>query len=90
MFERVDRTGAMDGIVVRHLFVVSRDHPWLYAHLVERFERDPNVDVIFDRRIADRRMESAAVAAERRLRDRRQPVSAEDDLSTRSHFVVEL
>lgn len=75
---------------MRHLFIVSRDHPWLYAHLVERFERDTHVMVMLDRRVADRRVEAALVRQERRLSDRRRPLSPEDDLRARSHFIVEL
>jgi hypothetical protein len=75
---------------VRHLFIVSRDHPWLYTHLTERFERDPNVTVILDRRIADRRAVTSSVAADRRRRERRRPVAPDDDLRRRSHYIVEL
>lgn len=79
-------------MVVRHHFIVSREHPWLYAYLLERFEGDPNVTVILDRRLADRRIVSSTVPIprERRITDRRRPVPPEDDLHVRSHYIVEL
>jgi hypothetical protein len=62
----------------------------LYAHLVERFEHDPNVNVILDRRVMERRVAASAVPGDRRRSDRRRAVSSEDDLRTRSHYIVEL
>ena len=77
---------------VRYKFVVSRDHPWLYQHLVERFEDDPDVDVVLDRRVAERRTERAREHSrrERRQSERRRAVPADDDLRVRSHYIVEL
>lgn len=75
---------------MRHLFVVSRDHPWLYAHLRERFLDDPNVDVILDRRVAERRTTAQAAPYERRKTDRRRPIAEDENLSVRSHYIVEL
>lgn len=75
----------------RHLFIVSRDHGSLYAYLLERFNDDANVEVILDRRIADRRMTPSArdKETERRRADRRRAVPPEEDLRVRSHYVVE-
>jgi hypothetical protein len=77
---------------VRHLFIVSRDHPWLYSHLLERFQDDPNVDVILDRRRAERRATGAAPPTEhdRRKTERRRRVEPDEDLRIRSHYIVEL
>lgn len=77
---------------MRYLFVVSRAHPWLYRHLVERFEDDPNVDVMLDRRIAERRRESTRPknATDRRRGERRRRVGPEEDLQIHSHYIVEL
>jgi hypothetical protein len=76
--------------VLRHLFVVSREHVWLYTHLRERFEDDPNVGVILDRRVGERRSASMATRHERRERERRRPPSPEEDLTVHSHYIVEL
>ena len=79
-------------ISMRHVFIVSRDHPWLYRHLVERFQDDPDVHVILDRRLAERRTTPPAAPAphERRRTQRRRAVPPEDDLRTRSHYIVEV
>ncbi len=49
--------------------------PELYERLVDYYEGDPNMEVIIDRRAAERRSGgAAAVAAHRReVRDRRRP-----------------
>jgi hypothetical protein len=77
---------------VRYLFVVSRSHPWLYRHLVERFDDDPNVDVMLDRRMGERRRESTRPKStvDRRIGERRRPVGPEEDLQIHSHYIVEL
>ena len=78
--------------MVRHLFVVSRDHPWLYRHLLERFEDDRNVEVILDRRVGERRAVSLTLGRHRNRRKthRRRAIPPEDDLRVRSHYIVEL
>ena len=78
--------------MVRHLFIVSRDHPWLFAHLQERFVDDPNVEVILDRRVVDRRAARSTLERDHdlRKRDRRREIPAADDLRVRSHYIVEL
>lgn len=75
---------------MRHLFIVSRDHPWLYAHLRERFQDDPSVAVILDRRVAERRTAAVATPRERRKSDRRRALSQDEDLRIHSHYIVEL
>lgn len=85
-----ERTASENCITVRYVYVVSRGHPWLYRHLVERFHDDPDVMVILDRRMAERRKEPARHTPERRRAERRRPVSPDDDLRVRSHYIVEL
>ena len=76
---------------MRYIYVVSREHPWLYRHLLERFQDDPDVDVILDRRIAERRRPSSqSPSQERRKKERRRPVLPEDDLRVHSHYIVQL
>ena len=75
---------------MRHLFIVSREQTWLYAHLRERFEHDPKVEVILNRRVAERRAARIETAYERRRQERRRPVSDHEDLRIRSHYIVEL
>ena len=79
-------------VIVRYMFIVSRSHAWLYRHLVERFEGDPDVSVVLDRRVKERRVAPGTVTVpqERRRGERRRPFSAEHDLTVRSHYIVEL
>jgi hypothetical protein len=56
----------------RYLFVVSRDQPELWAHLAREFSGEEGVEVVLDRRQAERRAMAGGVAAEERRRsDRR-------------------
>jgi hypothetical protein len=77
---------------VRYVFIVSRAHTWLYQHLVERFQDDPNVQVILDRRIAERRSQSPKpeYALERRRSERRRVLDPEENLQVHSHYIVEI
>jgi hypothetical protein len=77
---------------VRYIYVVSRDHPWLYRHLLERFQDDPDVDVVLDRRVAVRRSPQSVSpsSGERRQKERRRAISPDDDLRVHSHYIVEL
>jgi hypothetical protein len=79
--------------MARYLFVVSRQHVGLYEYLLERFATDQNVTVTLDRRVAERRRAPGGRNDDRRLGDRREPVSPEDDLAprgARSHRIVTL
>ena len=64
----------------RYLFVVSRQHQYLYELLVERFRDDRNVEVIVDRRTA------ASEAPEAYGTDRRRRPG--NELGTRSHLII--
>jgi hypothetical protein len=79
-------------VTVRYIYIVSRAHPWLYRHLVERFQDDPDVSVILDRRMTERRRRptNGGFPGERRNAERRRPVSTEEDLRLHSHYIVEL
>jgi hypothetical protein len=72
----------------RTLFVVSRHHPDLFAYLRERFATDTNVEVILDRRMAQRRQREVRPEAERRRADRRSRPEVEMELKTRSHAII--
>ena len=62
------------------------------ADVLERFRDDPDVDVVLDRRIGERRagISSIATPDDRRKTDRRRAIPPEDDLRVRSHYIVEL
>lgn len=55
----------------RHLFIVARQRPDVYAVLSREFAREREVEVILDRRIGDRRQGEASVPADRRQAERR-------------------
>ena len=79
-------------ITVRYLYIVSREHQWLYRHLLERFQDDPDVDVILDRRVAERRIDAPMLTleSERRRAHRRRAIGPEEDLRIHSHYIIEL
>ena len=63
------------------LIIVSREEAWLCHVLRDQFADDERVEVVLDRRFADRRRGNASPTFERRHRDRRQV-----DLSTALRF----
>ena len=65
----------------RYLFVVSRQHPYLYELLVERFQDDKNVEVVLDRRSATRKPAEQYGTEDRRSRP-------QNELNVRSHLIV--
>jgi hypothetical protein len=63
----------------RLVFIVSRERMDLYDKLRQALIREPDVDLILDRRDAERRVAESAIERERRGRQRRerQAVDAE-------------
>jgi class 3 adenylate cyclase len=75
----------------RRLYIVSSDHREIYEDLQRRFEGVPNVEVVLDRRVGDRRQPSGMpVAEEQRRADRRSRPDADAELRSSSHVVVEI
>lgn len=72
----------------RTLFIVSRHHPDLYAYLRERFGSDQGVEVVLDRRTAQRRRSEQPNEGDRRQADRRRRPEVELELQTRSHAII--
>ena len=66
----------------RELFIVARDRSDLYRYLSQTFADAENVEVIFDRRSAERRELPTAANPERRRRERRQRPQVEEELRT--------
>jgi len=58
--------------MVRHIFVVSVQHPARDDYLLQRFADEPNAQVVLDRRRIERRRAEIAVTRERRQVSRRQ------------------
>jgi hypothetical protein len=78
--------------VVRHLFIVSRQHPDLFCYLTREFAPEPEVQVILDRRRAERRVgvQEVAIAHDRRNGDRRVRPQLRGELSTLGYAFVRL
>jgi len=74
----------------RHLFIVSREHRWWYDYLADRFGGDPNVRVILDRRIGERRRDARSVDAERRRAERRLRPHVDGELQGQAYVIVDL
>jgi hypothetical protein len=66
----------------RELFIVARDRSDLYRYLSQTFADAENVEVIFDRRAAERRDVPGSIRPERRRRERRNHPQVEEDLRT--------
>jgi hypothetical protein len=70
--------------------IVSREHPDLYVYLRDRLAADPDVDMILDRRLGERRREKRLASTERRRRRRRSRPEVDAQLRDRSHVIVTL
>jgi hypothetical protein len=67
--------------VVRYRFIVARDNAKLYEHLVRSFADVPDVQIILDRRLSERRAARVRrMGRERRLRERRTDARVQEDL----------
>jgi len=55
----------------RYLFIVPQDQPELHEHFRRDFSNDNEVQVLLDRRVADRRQRIEPHTPERRRADRR-------------------
>lgn len=71
--ERFDVTG-------RYLVIVNRDHRDLYSYLKTAFSGERGVQVIQERRTAERRGKSGKAQPERRRRDRRKRPDGEAEV----------
>jgi ribosomal protein S18 acetylase RimI-like enzyme len=58
--------------LLRLLYVVARDRPWLYERLRHEFAHAADIEVVLDRRVGERRRSAGPITAERRQADRRQ------------------
>ena len=74
----------------RTVYIVARDHPELFAYLRDRFSCDESVEVILDRRFAQRRQRSTVHAPERRRAERRRRPEVDAELQIRAHAIITL
>ena len=67
--------------MIRYRFIVARDNPRLYEHLVRSFADVPDIEVIVDRRGSERRAARVRrMGRERRLRERRTDTRIQEEL----------
>jgi hypothetical protein len=67
-----DVRGTEGGLDIPHrLFIVARGHDRLFDDLRQQFHANPDVEVLIDRRHAERRQSQDSHDPERRRRDRR-------------------
>ena len=79
--------------MARFLFIVARQLPSVYEHLCQQFGREPNVEVIMDRRKGDRREPEAAApppGPERREGERRRNASVDEQLRVMGYAFVRI
>jgi hypothetical protein len=72
----------------RTMYIVARDHPELFAYLRDRFSSDGTVEVILDRRFAQRRQRSSDYTPDRRRADRRSRPEIDEELQLRAHAII--
>ncbi len=73
---------------VRALLIVAREEPALFELLRREVAGRPEVAVLLDRRVADRRQRDLGVAEERRHHERRSLPSWEHDLRVRKYVLT--
>jgi hypothetical protein len=74
----------------RELFIVARHDRDLYDYLKRRFDGRPDVEVIYDRRVGERRRRTESPATERRGSDRRSRTTLDEDLERLGFAVLPL
>ena len=75
----------------RHLFIVSRETPYLADYMREQFSEEPNVEVVVDRRRKERRHgQRSEVAANRDGAERRQRPDLDRELRESFHVCIRL
>lgn len=72
----------------RHLFIVARDQPDLWAYLAREFQGEAGVEVLLDRRRMQRRQSARTTADDRRRRDRREHAPVDQDLAVMNFALV--
>ena len=77
------------GSPAHYLFIVARNRPDILARVRERLRDDPRIEVIVDRRRAERRKSVGPHVPERRRAERRRPTRHWDDLSVYPTLVVQ-
>ena len=72
----------------RHLFIVARDQPDLWAHLAREFSGESGVQVLLDRRRSDRRRATQPASSERRRSERRARPPVDRELAAMNFALI--
>jgi hypothetical protein len=64
----------------RLVFIVSRERMDLYERLRQALIREPDVDLVLDRRESDRRLAQSPIERDRRGRQRRERLAADAEV----------
>ena len=75
-------------VTTRRIVIVRRGDEELFERLRERYARDPDTVVRYDRRAGSRRSAGPSRASERRRGERRLPHEADIVLATRGYYVI--
>ena len=70
------------------LFIVSRDQRDLHDYLTKEFRRDEQIQIILDRRLAERRRRAEAKPRDQRLAARRRSVAVQEQVKSVGFAVV--
>jgi hypothetical protein len=77
--------------MAKYAFVISPRSPDLYADVARDFKGDPVVDVVLDRRVAERRIARVphrGAQGDRRRRDRRINPNSHSDMAALGYVLV--
>ena len=81
-----------EGSMSRHLFIISRETPYLADYMRAQFSEEPHVEILVDRRRGpDRRLALNSVEIDRRAAgDRRRRHEVDDQLREAFHALVKI
>jgi len=87
--EAVARRNAPAGpAAARYLVIAAPDREELYEYFKQRFSRAATIEIVRERRLADRRQGAAEPPLERRRRDRRAPPAFDAELRAFGFAIV--
>jgi hypothetical protein len=74
----------------RHLFIVSRETPYLAEYMREQFGDEPNIEVFVDRRRGQGDVEAASDPHQHPRHERRERLGVDRELRESFHVLVTL
>jgi hypothetical protein len=70
------------------LFIVSRDQRDVHDYLTKEFRRDEQIQIILDRRLAERRRRAESKPCDQRLSARRRSVAVQEQVRSVGFAVI--